>query len=179
MYAFLPGFGVGVMAITMIPSLLALILVRLISNDNTYYKPFSKDEIKQTLFEIIAIAVLGPVALFAAFIIIGILGPFALFFGYTDNHRTLCFTLNALLGYGIRHCFVLGFSSPYSPNRNCISAVIPSSAKIPDLLHRCRPSPSPKILFVSILMLTGIAFITFPTSFIPTAITDIRNEDRS
>ena len=81
MYAFLPGFGVGVMAITMIPSLLALILVRLISNDNAYYKPFSKDEIKQTLFEIIAIAVLGPVALFAAFIIIGILGPFALFLG--------------------------------------------------------------------------------------------------
>ncbi len=81
MYAFLPGFGVGVMAITMIPSLLALILVRLISNDNTYYKPFSKDEIKQTLFEIIGIAVLGPVALFAAFIIIGILGPFALFLG--------------------------------------------------------------------------------------------------
>ena len=79
MYAFLPGFGVGVMAITMIPSLLALILVRLISNDNRYYKPFSKDEIKQTLFEIIGIAVLGPVALFAAFIIIGILGPFALF----------------------------------------------------------------------------------------------------
>ena len=79
MYAFLPGFGVGVMAITMIPSLLALILVRLISNDNTYYKPFSKDEIKQTLFEIIGIAVLGPVALFAAFIIIGMLGPFALF----------------------------------------------------------------------------------------------------
>ena len=69
------------MAITMIPSLLALILVRLISNDNTYYKPFSKDEIKQTLFEIIGIAVLGPVALFAAFIIIGILGPFALFLG--------------------------------------------------------------------------------------------------
>ena len=81
MYAFLPGFGVGVMAITMIPSLLALILVRLISNDSSYYKPFSKDEIKQTLFEIIGIAVLGPVALFAAFIIIGILGPFALFLG--------------------------------------------------------------------------------------------------
>tara|TARA_B100000676_G_C18003817_1_gene802504 strand:- start:133 stop:501 length:369 start_codon:yes stop_codon:yes gene_type:complete len=81
MYAFLPGFGVGVMAITMIPSLLALILVRLISNDNSYYKPFSKDEIKQTLFEIIGIAVLGPVALFAGFIIIGILGPFALFLG--------------------------------------------------------------------------------------------------
>ena len=81
MYAFLPGFGVGVMAITMIPSLFALILVRLISNDSSYYKPFSKDEIKQTLFEIIGIAVLGPVALFAAFIIIGILGPFALFLG--------------------------------------------------------------------------------------------------
>ena len=81
MYAFLPGFGLGVMAITMIPSLLALILVRQISNDNASYKPFSKDEIKQTLFEITGIAVLGPVALFAAFIIIGILGPFALFLG--------------------------------------------------------------------------------------------------
>ena len=79
MYAFLPGFGLGVMAITMIPSLLALILVRQISNDNASYKPFSKDEIKQTLFEITGIAVLGPVALFVAFIIIGLIGPFALF----------------------------------------------------------------------------------------------------
>ena len=33
--------------------------------------------------------------------------------------------------------------------------------------------------FASILMLAGIALIAFPTSFITTAITDIRNEDRS
>ena len=63
----------------MFTSHLSLFLVWVIANENSYYKPFSKDEIKQTLFEIIGIAVLGPVALFAAFIIIGLLGPFALF----------------------------------------------------------------------------------------------------
>ncbi|MBT6722745.1 MAG: hypothetical protein HOB20_05885 [Planctomycetaceae bacterium] len=79
MNSFIPAFSLGSMVTAMIPSFLALLLVRQASNTNRSYKPFAKDELKQTLFEIIGIAVLGPVTLFVAFIIIGLIGPFAIF----------------------------------------------------------------------------------------------------
>jgi hypothetical protein len=52
-----------VVLLSLVPQVLFLMFVRHASNNNRGYKPFSKPEIKQTMVEIVGIAVVGTVLL--------------------------------------------------------------------------------------------------------------------
>ena len=67
-----------VVLLSIVPQVLFLMFVRHASNNNRGYKPFSKPEIKQTMVEIVGIAVVGTV-LFCVFQITLINIPFLYF----------------------------------------------------------------------------------------------------
>ena len=58
------SFGLLAIIVSLLPSVLCLVFIRVASNNNRSYKPFSAYERKQTFFEIFGIAIVGPVLLF-------------------------------------------------------------------------------------------------------------------
>ena len=62
-------FGFAALLISLLPSILLLILARVASNKNKSYKPFSPEERNQTIFELSAIAILGPLIIFFIFML--------------------------------------------------------------------------------------------------------------
>ena len=57
------AFGLLAIIVSLLPSVLCLVFIRVASNNNRSYKPFSASERKQTFFEIFGIAIVGPVLL--------------------------------------------------------------------------------------------------------------------
>ncbi len=58
------SFGLLAIIVSLLPSVLCLVFIRVASNNNRSDKPFSASERKQTFFEIFGIAIVGPVLLF-------------------------------------------------------------------------------------------------------------------